>query len=645
MNHALETTLEKVGRILSRRYNITVRCKGAECKTDGRTIWLPALPDELSESAWSLVRGELDHETAHILFTEFGERLKSVRVQWGDFGFDLVNVIEDVRVNYRMAELYPGSRINIGASIGIILKKHRISQMPLPSRFLCALFLAGMELPYTMYGTDALKLAGGFQKEADGFKHLKDTEEAISVAESILQRLQRQQEQQQQAAAGQSENNNPSMDRDQQIDDSENSESGDPRSEAGSSQSEDSDQNVEAPANSGEEESNSTHSESEQCEADASTDAQAMQSSGTDESESFQQTTETVSFEPEKNDEPPGSQENSSIAELLDEEYESTGHPLEFSRSLEKEVQDLSGGGDRYRVFDASLDRVSIPHTGQNNGKDYRELLEQVRPHVAPLRQKLIRTLRARDAQFWTSEQEEGEINSRDLHALLCRGSDKVFRQRADTETDAVAVSLLIDLSGSMSGPRIVLARQVAILFAETLHRLRTAHEVLGFTTHQANDVVKQIAEEMGVSKDELEQQYARIAPCRYTVFKGFEEPFAAIKNRTAAMEASEYTPIDEAVLFAAIRLHRRPEPRKLLLVLTDGEPCNGNLTLQKAVFDHLRKSLQRIHKAGIECVAVGMQTDYVKHFFSEFLVVHELEELPKAFYVKFAELMRRSKS
>ena len=27
----LETTLERVGRILSRKYNISVRCKGNEC--------------------------------------------------------------------------------------------------------------------------------------------------------------------------------------------------------------------------------------------------------------------------------------------------------------------------------------------------------------------------------------------------------------------------------------------------------------------------------------------------------------------------------------------------------------------------------------------------------------------------------------
>ena len=38
-NHALETTLERVGRILSRTYNINVRCRGNESPTVPAERW------------------------------------------------------------------------------------------------------------------------------------------------------------------------------------------------------------------------------------------------------------------------------------------------------------------------------------------------------------------------------------------------------------------------------------------------------------------------------------------------------------------------------------------------------------------------------------------------------------------------------
>ncbi len=128
----LETTLDRVGRILSQDYHIQVLCKGNECKTDGRTIWLPSLPEDVPESLWQLLRGEIDHEVAHILFTDFGDRMQAFGQKWGAFGHDLLNVIEDVRVNYALARKYPGAGENIQHSLVAICKEHahRLRDMP-----------------------------------------------------------------------------------------------------------------------------------------------------------------------------------------------------------------------------------------------------------------------------------------------------------------------------------------------------------------------------------------------------------------------------------------------------------------------------------------------------------------------------------
>ena len=97
-------------------------------------------------------------------------------------------------------------------------------------------------------------------------------------------------------------------------------------------------------------------------------------------------------------------------------------------------------------------------------------------------------------------------------------------------------------------------------------------------------------------------------------------------------------------MLFTAKRIIQRREPRKIILVLTDGEPYSGNPILQRAVVDHLIDNLYKIHKAGIECIAIGIAAEYVRRFFQDSIVVHELSELPKAFYTKFSELLKKTR-
>ena len=60
--NSLEPVLEKVGRVLSDRYGIRVVCEGQVCRTDGKTIRLPALPDDIPDELRDTIRGYLDHE-------------------------------------------------------------------------------------------------------------------------------------------------------------------------------------------------------------------------------------------------------------------------------------------------------------------------------------------------------------------------------------------------------------------------------------------------------------------------------------------------------------------------------------------------------------------------------------------------------
>ncbi|MCL2001281.1 MAG: hypothetical protein FWG74_07585, partial [Planctomycetes bacterium] len=67
VSSGLEPVLEAVGRILTERYGIRIVCEGQRCATDGKTIYLPALPDNIPEDLWRTLRGFIDHEAAHLI--------------------------------------------------------------------------------------------------------------------------------------------------------------------------------------------------------------------------------------------------------------------------------------------------------------------------------------------------------------------------------------------------------------------------------------------------------------------------------------------------------------------------------------------------------------------------------------------------
>ena len=58
----LESTLQKVSRIITDRYGLRLVCRGEECKTDGRTIYLPSLPDSVPDAVLGAIRGWCDHD-------------------------------------------------------------------------------------------------------------------------------------------------------------------------------------------------------------------------------------------------------------------------------------------------------------------------------------------------------------------------------------------------------------------------------------------------------------------------------------------------------------------------------------------------------------------------------------------------------
>lgn len=106
----VESSIERVARMLSQQYGIKVVWQPGTCKTDGKVIYLPTLPDDAPDELLEAIQGYLDHETAHILFTDF-DATKGMNLSPEQFS--CINAVEDVRIENQIGNIFPGSPYNL----------------------------------------------------------------------------------------------------------------------------------------------------------------------------------------------------------------------------------------------------------------------------------------------------------------------------------------------------------------------------------------------------------------------------------------------------------------------------------------------------------------------------------------------------
>jgi cobalamin biosynthesis protein CobT len=84
-----------------------------------------------------------------------------------------------------------------------------------------------------------------------------------------------------------------------------------------------------------------------------------------------------------------------------------------------------------------------------------------------------------------------------------------------------------------------------------------------------------------------------------------------------------------ESVLTAAKRLLTRREPRKVMIVLSDGQPSAVGIPAH--LQSHLKRAVQTCEDMGIEMIGIGIETDSVKYYYPKHVVLRHANELPAA--------------
>ncbi|AOU97418.1 hypothetical protein BI364_04945 [Acidihalobacter yilgarnensis] len=180
-----------------------------------------------------------------------------------------------------------------------------------------------------------------------------------------------------------------------------------------------------------------------------------------------------------------------------------------------------------------------------------------------------------------------------------------------------IAVTLLLDLSESLNekvaGSEqtiLELSQEAVSLLAWAIERLGDPLAIAGFHSNTRHDV-------------------------RYQHIKGFGEHWDdTVKARLAALRAGYSTRMGAAMRHAAHYLGARQADKKLLLILTDGEPADVDVQDNRLLIEDARQAVKELDREGIFTYCISIDTranDYVTDIFGHrYTVIDNIQRLPE---------------
>ena len=279
----------------------------------------------------------------------------------------------------------------------------------------------------------------------------------------------------------------------------------------------------------------------------------------------------------------------------------------------------LEDQGDRYRVFTTAYDREVAAASLVRPAllREYREQLDRRIAGQGINMARLARELKlllARPVQDgWDSGQEEGRLDGRRIAQLIASPTERrLFRtERLEPQADCV-LGFLIDCSGSMKQHIESVAMLVDVL-TRALEQAGVSTEVLGFSTGAWQGGRAQ-RDWLRLGKP---QHPGRLNEVSHMVFKNADTPWRRARPDIAALLKPDLfrEGVDgEAVDWACNRLKKRPEARRILLVISDGCPMDGATQLANDTHyldNHLKQVVAQQAQSGeVAVFGVGVGLD-----------------------------------
>jgi nitric oxide reductase activation protein len=182
-------------------------------------------------------------------------------------------------------------------------------------------------------------------------------------------------------------------------------------------------------------------------------------------------------------------------------------------------------------------------------------------------------------------------------------GESRLFIQRQPRIAPNAAVHLLVDISGSMGKP-------IGEGNRKYFHVANEAALALAMALEGIPGVVPAVSYFPGI------HQEVSIALL----------PKQSVRHRAACFDQKPRgcTPMAQAMWFAANSLLAQKQKRKLMIVLTDGDPDDWAAT---------HDIVDRCRRSGFELLGIGIQTRSVEKFFPQSIVINDVKDLKRELF------------
>ncbi|ATC56786.1 nitric oxide reductase activation protein NorD [Vibrio anguillarum] len=189
-------------------------------------------------------------------------------------------------------------------------------------------------------------------------------------------------------------------------------------------------------------------------------------------------------------------------------------------------------------------------------------------------------------------------------------GESRLFIQRQPRIAPNAAVHLLVDISGSMGKP-------IGEGNRKYFHVANEAALALAMALEGIPGVVPAVSYFPGIHQE----VYIALLPKQ------------SVRHRAACFDQKPRgcTPMAQAMWFAANSLLAQKQKRKLMIVLTDGDPDDWAAT---------HDIVDRCRRSGFELLGIGIQTRSVEKFFPQSIVINDVKDLKRELFEVTQQLL-----
>lgn len=281
----------------------------------------------------------------------------------------------------------------------------------------------------------------------------------------------------------------------------------------------------------------------------------------------------------------------------------------------------------KVKVRDSEFFLERTRRKGQTAEREKQDLARSTQTPIAMLIQKLRNVFIVNARHGFEGGHKQGTgIDRKRLVRVPFDPNANPFKKRTRKDKREYAVSLIIDESSSMGGSsgnsgdtkkKIEHAKEALFACSTVMDAMKVSFEITGFCTGNV--------------------QSAPVAPIYIDIFKGYEDHFTEDTKRIMATQ-----PVAQGVTFEAVALYesivrilKRPEKRKVIFIICDGQPYPFNQEQKEVIRELVRKHRRQITFIGIGICIAGQE------YYPDKIGVSNVNELPMVLTKKLSQVLR----